>query len=140
MESKKVNVFREESLEKISAPEQITDYLRITNPSTWLIIFALILLFVAVIIWGSVGKLETVTNVTAVVNGGKASITIIDTSKGQVKTGMPLRIGSEEYIISSVISDEYGKIIASAPVHISDGVYNADIVIESISPIDFLFE
>ena len=60
MKNKKINVFREESLENISAPEQLADYLRIANPSSWLVLFALILLFGGLVVWSSIGQLETV--------------------------------------------------------------------------------
>lgn len=139
MENKKVNVFSEESLEKMSAPEQFTDYLRIVNPSAWVIVFALILLFLSVVIWSSAGRFETAENVIAVVSNGNADI-IVDNKKNQVRTGMILRIDSEEYRISSVSGNEQGRIVASSPVNIQDGVYDAVIITESVAPIDFLFE
>ena len=68
MKNKKTNIFREESLENVSAPEQLTDYLRIANPSSWLVLFALILLFGGLVVWSSIGQLETVAGGTAVVS------------------------------------------------------------------------
>ena len=129
MENNK-KIFSEQSLEKMSAPEQFTDYLRITNPSTWLVILAMILLLAALIVWSNAGHLETSEKVIAVVSEGTANVIITDQSRGQVKNGMIMRINSEEYRISSVGSDEHGRTVASG----------ADIRIENISPIDFLFE
>ena len=139
MENNK-KIFSEQSLEKMSAPEQFTDYLRITNPSTWLVILAMILLLAALIVWSNAGHLETSEKVIAVVSEGTANVIITDQSRGQVKNGMIMRINSEEYRISSVGSNEYGRTVASAPVYLRDGMYDADIIIENISPIDFLFE
>lgn len=140
MKNKKINIFREESLENVSAPEQLTDYLRIANPSSWLVLFALILLFGGLVVWGSIGQLETVAGGTAVVSDETARIIVTDINKGEIKKGMIVRINSEETAISSVESDEYGRIIAYAPIHLKNGFYDAGIVTESISPIGFLVE
>ena len=37
-------IFREKSLEQISSPEQMNDYLQVTNPAVWLVLVAVILL------------------------------------------------------------------------------------------------
>ena len=37
-------VFRKKTLDRISSPEQITDYLRVTNPGIWVVLVAVILL------------------------------------------------------------------------------------------------
>ena len=36
-------IFRKESLDQISSPEQLNDYLRVTNPAVWLVLTAVIL-------------------------------------------------------------------------------------------------
>lgn len=37
-------LYREKVLKKISTPEQLTDCLRVTNPSVWIILAAVVLL------------------------------------------------------------------------------------------------
>lgn len=37
-------VFRKKSLERMSSPEQLGDYIRVANPGIWLIMAAVILL------------------------------------------------------------------------------------------------
>ena len=138
MKNRKINIFREESLENVSAPEQLTDYLRIANPSSWLVLLALILLFSGLVVWSSMGKLETVAGGTAVVSDGTAQIIVTDTGGGEIEKGMIVHIASEKTGISSVETDEYGRVIAYAPTHLRNGFYDVDIITESISPIDFL--
>ena len=36
-------VFRKKTLDRIASPEQLTDYLRVTNPGIWVILVAVIL-------------------------------------------------------------------------------------------------
>ena len=50
------------------------------------------------------------------------------------------KVGSDEYIISTVEKDEIGRAVAHAPIDKADGKYDCKIVTESIHPIKFLFE
>lgn len=138
-EQKKNNIFRQKSLESINSPEQLTDYLRVTNPGVWVILVAVIFLLGGLFAWSTVGKLETIANGTAVVENGIAQIMVLDTNKGTVSSGMTVRIGTEELVISTTEQDEYGRMLAYAPVTMADGKYDVKVVTESISPIRFLF-
>ena len=41
-------IFRQKSMEKISSPEQMNDYIRVSNPSVWMILAAVIVLLAGV--------------------------------------------------------------------------------------------
>ena len=43
---------------RISSPEQVDDYIRVTTPGMWLLVAAILILLAAIIIWGFAGKLE----------------------------------------------------------------------------------
>ena len=62
------------------------------------------------------------------------------TDLGGLKAGMPLRVASQESVISSVDTDEYGRTVAYTEVSLPDGAYDAQIVTEQIHPIAFLLE
>ena len=55
----KEQLFRKKTMERISSPEQLTDYLRVTNPGIWAVLIAVILILVGIIAWAAVGVLET---------------------------------------------------------------------------------
>lgn len=135
----KNQLFREKTMERISSPEQLTDYLRVTNPGIWAVLIAVILILVGIIAWAAVGVLETTADATAVISDGKARI-VGSVDSEQLKTGMTVHVASEEYIISEIEVDEYGRSVAYADVSIPDGTYEAEIVIEQIHPISFLLE
>ncbi|MCR4863010.1 MAG: hypothetical protein K5884_10440 [Ruminococcus sp.] len=132
-------IFRKKSLESISSPEQLNDYLKVTNIGIWVLLASVILLLAGLFAWSTVGRLETTANGVAVVENGTAQILIFDTSKGDIKSGMTVRMGDDEYTVSTVEKDDLGRSIAYAPVSESDGKYDVKIVIESIAPISFLF-
>lgn len=48
MEENHQTVFRKKTLERISSPDQLTDYLCVTNPGIWVILVAVILLLAGV--------------------------------------------------------------------------------------------
>lgn len=140
MADEKNSIFRQKSLERISSPEQLTDYLKVTNPGIWALLAAVIILLGGLFVWSMVGNLETVAGGVAVVEDGQAQVMLTDISyNSDIASGMPVRIGSDEYIISSVEKDEYGRSVALVPIDKADGKYDVSIVTESIHPITFLF-
>ena len=63
MEQKKqAGIFREKSLERVSSPEQLNDYIRVTTPSVWIVLIALVVLLVGMLAWGVLGRIEVHTD------------------------------------------------------------------------------
>ena len=59
MENKTENgIFREKSMERVSSPEELNDYIRVTTPSVWLVLAALILLLAGMLAWSVLGTVE----------------------------------------------------------------------------------
>ena len=52
------SIFRDKSLERISAPEQLNDYIKVTKPSVWVVLIATILLIAGALVWAIFGKIE----------------------------------------------------------------------------------
>ena len=63
-----------------------------------------------------------------------------EATPSKITSEMSVRIESQEYRISMVIADDYGRAVAYAPVELADGNYDAKIVVETISPLKFLFK
>jgi hypothetical protein len=63
-------LFRKSSLDSISSPDQLNDYIKVSNPSIWLALAALFLLLASVLVWGFTGRLEaSVRSEGVVING-----------------------------------------------------------------------
>ena len=125
---------------QISSPEDLTGYLRVTSPGMWIILAAVILLLAGLFAWSAVGTLETTVDAAAVVHDHTADVVAAGKGADTLKTGMPLRVASQESVISSVDSDKYGRSVAHAEVSLPDGTYDAVIVVEQTRPIEFLLE
>jgi len=48
----------------ISSPEQLTDYIRVSSPSVWVTLLALLILLVCFFVWCVHGRVEVITNET----------------------------------------------------------------------------
>lgn len=53
-----MSVFRKKSMERISSPDQIDDYIRVTTPAVWITLFVLIALLVGILIWCIFGTIH----------------------------------------------------------------------------------
>ncbi len=51
-------IFREKSMERVSSPEELNDYIRVTTPSVWIVLIALAVLLVGMLGWSIFGTVE----------------------------------------------------------------------------------
>lgn len=151
-------LFRQKSLEKISSPEQMNDYIRVTGPGVWLVLGAVLALLAGLIIWSVAGRLETTVTAAAVAGPEGTVCYIREDDLDSMAEGAPVRIGGEEYTLGQVAArpvavddsfDAYalhvgglmkGQWVYPVPVDgaLDEGVYEAQIVVDSVSPVSFL--
>ena len=123
------SIFRKKSLDRISSPEQLNDYLRVTNPTVWVVLIAVILLLVGVIVWGSVATLESFATGTGTVQDGTMTIRFDDSEIARsVEAGMTVAIGENTATVSSVGVGEDGYLFALAQTELADGNYPVRVV------------
>lgn len=131
-------LFRKQSMDRISSPEQLQDYMRVTSPGIWMVLSAVIVLLAGLIICSMVGKIETKYEVKAEVQDGKVSVILDPDTEYKVEKGMTLRIGDQDVSIGYVHSLESGETVVTAGASLPDGTYDAEIVTEAVTPISFL--
>ena len=131
-------IFREKTLDRISSPEQLTDYLRVTNPNIWILLASVVLLLAGLLVWSSVGTLETETTVKVVVQSHKAQV--VSTEPEALAAGMPLRVLGRETLIAYTQPDEFERPVGTAEIDLPDGTYDGIVITEGVRPIKFLFE
>lgn len=51
-------VFRKKSLKKISEPEDLHDYIRVTTPSVWIALIAVVLVLAGILGWMIFGTVD----------------------------------------------------------------------------------
>ncbi|MBQ4281074.1 MAG: hypothetical protein II753_03130 [Spirochaetales bacterium] len=130
----KEGLFREKALKKISSPEELSEHLRVTNPSVWLILASVLLLLTGLIVWAGVTTIETTVDARVVfINGtGEVSASV------ELEAGQEIRIGSRIMDIDMLSTDSNGRIRALVFSDLPDGTYSAKVLVSAEHPLDFL--
>lgn len=126
-------LFRKSSIARVSSPEQLNDYIRVTNPGVWLVLAAVVVLLIGACVWGIFGHLDTTVSVPVEVTSGEARLFLEDGQ--QIDPSAPVVIGGREFSLGPAV----GGGAYSVSVDLPDGEYQAQIVTESIAPISFVF-
>ena len=136
----KTSLFRQKSLEKISSPENLDEYLHVTNPSVWLILTSVLLLLIGMLYWSSVTDINSLARGNARVTNGSMCI-YFENSKiaDNVESGMTVKAGETESRISSIGTDEKGELFAEAPTKLPDGDYQVEVVFKQTKVLNLLF-
>ena len=151
-------LFRKKSVDKVSSPEQLNEYIRVANPGVWMVLAAIVILLAGVVVWGFIGHLDTTLTTAVVCENGEAVIYVKEADEEKIAVGMTVRVDDKEYTVSEIPTEpkrvddtmsEYaihasgltvGEWVYAVKVNgdIADGVHKAEIVIESITPISFI--
>lgn len=127
-------------MDRISSPEQLNDYLRVTNPRIWMLLVAVFLLVFGLLLWSAFATIESYATGTAVASNGELTVTFNDPAKAaHVKAGMEIEIGDQTCEVLTVRKDADGNLIASAQKAIPDGSYEARIGYSTVQVISMLF-
>ena len=148
-------LFRKKSLERISSPDELHDYMRVTSPRLWMLLGALVILLVGFIIYASTATMENTAAIQVEVEDfeytGENGIehmmfvcgTLPSSQKGLVAPQMKVRLGTEEGSVSFVYEDEEGLRflieMENERLNLPAGSYEAELVLESTTPISFLW-
>lgn len=161
-------LFRKKSIDKISAPEQLNDYIKVSNPSVWVVLAAVFILLASLTIWSIFGTLPTTitakgclaedgtltcfisqeysdgihSGMKAKINGYDGEITVAETIPlSKEEAGAQI---SGDYMREALLQAEWNipvsvKIDGGSSDFQTDKIYEITIVTEEVRPINFLF-
>ncbi len=160
------SIFREKSLERIQSPDELNDYIHVSNPSVWMILGAIVLLLAGLLVWASVGTIEETSPGALVVRDGVATCYVAQGRSGEVAPGDAVRVegSAGSQVASGVIMGVADQPVATAALaqavgavlgedvfgtaawaaeysvsgDIAEGVYYVEVVTESYHPIALL--
>lgn len=154
------NIFREKSLERISSPEDLKDYVKVTNPGVWMIIVAIIILLVGALIWAVTYVLTSDVECAVIVENGNATCYILEELGENVRPGMTVSVQNTDYelgqrqaepvdfdasgnatVMHLLGQDEAQRVWTyafDAKIPISDGMYKGYVTIDRMLPIEFI--
>ncbi|MBE6473545.1 MAG: hypothetical protein E7Z99_08275 [Coriobacteriaceae bacterium] len=124
---------------RMTSPEQLNDYLKVTNPKIWVLLTSIILLIVGLLLWSSFTTIESYATGTARAVGGELTVTFDDQAKAsRVLPGMEMEVGDVEAEVLAVGTDSDGSVIASAHADIPDGSYGVRVGYKTTQVISML--
>ena len=88
-------IFRKKSIDRMSSPEQLNDYIKVTNPGVWMALAAIVILLIGVCVWGVFGKLETKLTVAAESLDGRTVLYVKESDVEDIKESMSVSIGGD---------------------------------------------
>lgn len=152
-------LFRQKSLDKITSPEQMGDYIRLSNPSVWMILAAIIALLVGVCVWGIFGRLDSTQQTAGVCKDGQLVFYIRENDFDKLSENALVSVDEKEYTVSEIAErplqldesfDSYllhrlelsegdwvYAVKANTP-EVKDGIYAVVVITESVRPMDFV--
>ena len=158
---KQETIFRQKSIDRVSSPEQLDNYLKVTSPSVWVALIGIIIILVGAIAWGVFGKMKTYTYCGCAIENGTAHCYVKEEEIYKIKTGMPVEIpvldnaGFDIEAIAKAgtnVPKDYNYLLhilnidasafvfeVQAQCDIEEGFYQGRIVVESISPIKYIY-
>lgn len=133
-------IFRKEAMKTISSPDQLTDFLHVTNPAIWVVLATVIVLLVGLFAWSAIGDLESTAEVAIAVKDGEARVIATGRAPVGIETGMKVRVEDREFSVEKVGRNEEGWTVGAFRADLPDGQYSGVIVTDSVKPISFLVE
>lgn len=151
-------LFRKASIDRISSPEQLNDYIRVSNPGVWMVLLAVIVLLAGVCVWGIFGHLESKIDTAGSCEDGVFTCYVTEEKAGQIMPGMTVNVDGTSFSVLGISTkpvavnaemDSYllhlggftqGEWLyeVTARAALPDGTYKAKIVTESVSPMSFI--
>lgn len=161
-------IFRKKSLDRVSSPDQLDEYIHVTNPSIWIVFAAIVVLLIGACVWGVMGYLDTTATAAAYADPSTNQLILYIKEKDApyVHPGTVFRVNGQEYTVEAVHDEHYrveaaegldpdlleyamhvGGLVAGEWVNcayaaqkepLQEGVYEAAVVLERVHPMSFI--
>ena len=157
--SSEKQIFREKSIDRISSPEDLNDYVRVASPGVWLTLAAIIILLVGFLIWGVVGEIQSTIPAVIISDEGVIVCFVSESKVDSIREGMTVELNDgrtctvtkigRESLDSHEIMTDYARHLANFsdgewvhPVFVDgefgEGVWGAKVIADAIHPITFI--
>ena len=113
-----MSIFNKRATEKLQSPDDLDQYVRVTNPSVWIVLAACVALLAGLLAWGVFGAVTTSVTATGVAVNGRALCFLTAENAAQVEVGDNAVVSGELMKVSEVSAvplsrDEAGHVLAS---------------------------
>ncbi|GHV83253.1 hypothetical protein AGMMS50212_05930 [Spirochaetia bacterium] len=97
------NLFRKESMEQVNSPEQLNDYIRVSNPGIWIVLAAIIVFLGTGILWITSAAIPTTVSTQVFEESPGIYVCYLPLDQGKkLKPGMKTHIADTEGTVITV--------------------------------------
>ncbi len=107
------DLFRKKSLDHISSPEEMHDYMKVTSPRIWMILGAVLLLLAGFIVYFATTTMENTYSMKMEWSFNSGSITVPSAQAENLKIHMPVRVKGYTGSISNIMMVSRTKLTIS---------------------------
>ena len=158
------SIFNRRATEKLRSPDDLDKYVRVTNPSVWVVLAACTALLIGLLVWGFFGAVTTSVAATGVSVNGKTMCFLNADDTAKVNVGDVAKVGGarmtvakisavpvsrdethsileSDYLVSVLLSDQwsYQVIFEGDDSDLEKGVpLSVNITTENIAPISLI--
>lgn len=127
------SIFNKKATEKLRSPDDLDKYVRVTNPSVWLVLVACLAMLIGLLAWGIFGAVTTSVATTGTCVEGKAVCFLSADDTAKVSVGNVAMVGGERMTVSSV---------SSVPLSISEAssVLKSDYLVSTLVQEDWAYQ
>ena len=112
-------IFNKKAAEKLRSPDDLDKYVRVTNPSVWVVLAACVALLTGLLAWGVFGAVTTSVSATGTcLQGGEVVCFLAASDAAQVSVGDEAKVGDKQMKVSTISAlpisrDEAQEIVRS---------------------------
>ena len=157
-------IFNEKAMNKLRSPDDLDRYVRVTNPSVWIILAACLAFLAGLLVWGVFGAVTTSVSTMAAREGNEVIcfLSAEDASKVHVGdaasvSGVRVTVGSisetplsrgevtaelsSDYLVDSLVDDNWSYVVrfeGDVTALPSDVPLDATITVERVAPLSLV--
>lgn len=153
------DLFRKKSMEKVTSPEQLNDYIRVSNPGVWTVLAAVVILLAGACVWGVFGHLDSSVQTAGKAENGVIVCYVKETDISGFADNAFISVNEQEYPVTDIAAapirldkEKDNSILSLAGIDatdavyevranaagLPDGTYKVTVIKERVSPISFI--
>ena len=133
-------LFRDKSIKRISSPDNLGEYLRVTTPAMWVVLTGVAIVLVGLFVWSYFVTIDSYAYGKGTVRDGVLTVTYENRQAAQnISDDMDVIIGGIRTPIDTVGVDEDGNIFSVSHTDFPDGNYEAKASYKQTQVISMLF-
>ena len=116
-------LFRESAMRKVNSPDRLDDYIKVANPSVWVVLIAAVVLFGALLYWSIVGSIPTNVDANGVISNGQVVCYLSPDKVTEVNAGDSASVLNQPGTVVDVSSIPYSSQEASKGIDSDYTIY-----------------